>query len=166
MLTPSLYRPLWPSSSTACCSLTPRTTRWVTQKSIWAENTSACDIVTSFFPQNNDITFKIPYFTLLSPPFRGAVQRLCCAMMLIYFLFACVCVFVHDPSFSIMLISVLPLFFPSFLIFPSKNIPSSPLFLLAPLFFCFFLSLTNHHSFENVEDCFNVRYSIRTSLQW
>lgn len=65
-----------------------------------------------------------------------------------------------------MLISVLPLFFPSFLISPSKNIPSSPLFLLASLFFCFFLSLTNHHSLENVGDCFNVRYSICTSLQW
>lgn len=78
----------------------------------------------------------------------------------------CVCICVHDPSFSIMLISVLPLFFPSFLISPSENIPFSPLFLLASLFFCFFLSLTNHHSLENVGDCFNVRYSIRTSLQW
>lgn len=27
---PFLYRPLWPSSSIACCSPTPRTTRWVT----------------------------------------------------------------------------------------------------------------------------------------
>lgn len=65
----------------------------------------------------------------------------------------CVCLCVHDPSFSIMLISVLLLFFPSFLISPCKNLPSSQLFILASFFFLTFshqLSVTPLNMLEIV----------------
>lgn len=118
-----------------------------TEKSIWTEKMSACDNLVmkgTVFHQNNDLTFEYTFVIIISSVMRCSTQTLCFTLLLIYFLFACVCVWggCMFLPFSIMLISVLLLFFPSFLISPCKNLPSSPRFILASLSF-FLLSLTN-----------------------
>lgn len=100
----------------------------------------------------------------MSSIMRCSTQRLCFALLLTCFLFAClfVCAWSflqHYVDFcSASLLSQFP--------YLSMWKPSiiSTLYSCLSVFFSYFLSPTNSHSLETVGDCFNGQYSIHTLL--